>query len=184
MNSGPHTCKASVLCIGLSPQLCKTKVLPVSFPTNAVGGLKVFSVLPAGAAVCHCYGHPNGHRACGACVSWRSLPLGSSPECPDSPSAVLPPSPVLILVTSLLALNFNCLLTLSPPPGCEPVGEGPKIFPVASPTFTQCLTQLFWSPVLFPLDVRGVCRSGHHRLHVHCGAGAVGGQRSSDTCFS
>lgn len=181
MNPGPHTCKASVLCIGLSPQRCKTKVLPVSFPTNAVGGFNVFSVLPAGAAVRHCYGHPNGHRAC---VSWRSLPLGSSPECPDSPSAVLPPSPVLILVTSLLALNFNCLLTLSPPPGCEPVGEGPKIFPVASPTFTQCLTQLFWSPVLFPLDVRGVCRSGHHRLHVHCGAGAVGGQRSSDTCFS
>lgn len=161
MNSGPHTCKASALQIGLSPQLWKTKLLPVVFPSMMSENSRTpcFLCSPS-TCCCHCYGHPNG-----ACVSWRSLPLGLSPECPDSPSAVLLPSPVLILVMSLLALNFNCLLTLSPPPGCEPVGEGPKIFPVAAPTLTQCLTQLFWSPFFFSLDVRGAYRSGLHRLH-------------------
>lgn len=68
---------------------------------------------------------------------------------PLSLSHMLPLHGELILVMSLIALNYNCLLTLSLPSGCESVEEGTKIFSVASPALTQCFSDSYFGPILF-----------------------------------
>lgn len=83
-----------------------------------------------------------GHRCLWDSFDYPEL-LPSS-DCVKIPSCTFPWHPVLILVTFLITLNYNCLLTLSPPLECKRVRRVLKYhFLWCIPGLTKCLTQLF-----------------------------------------